>query len=1218
MSNEINNINNNNNNIIINSDIATNKKQYTIPKEIIEEEMKIEENNNNHFKKISTNNKKNYLLDKKRFREFSPSRKDPLNLIHQKNQTERTYKEIMLEQKKEIEEKELIKIQKNMNNNNKYNIQYNKNLNEQYKNNLNENETIITNSKITNNNNNKYTGFNLEDSPTINYNEDIMNTPSIYNNDNNDNNKNKGNETPSVLNEKITNNNNDNNEFMNTPELDLNNKESNNNNEINKGNETPERIDEEDNLSDKTVSIKKLNNNENNNDDNNKNNNNVNNIITNDNILTKYNIDKDIIERNKPLTDEDINNILPGEEEGYSIIPVPESYKNILNNYYENKNINNENNINEEEIKTNNINNNNINILNSINLTELEENIDESKLTQDEIKQRNVLTLILKIKNGLPNIRKNASRQITEKAKEYGAELILSQLLPLIISPTIDDYERHLLIKLLNKLLFKLDYLIRPYSHKILNSVLPLLNDENNFNRNEGKLIISNLSKAAGLSTMISILRPDLDNPDEGIRNLTAKAFAVISMALGLKSVMPFIKAVNETKKSLYAKETGIKIIQQVSILMGNGILPYLKNFVDIIYNNLKSENQKIRTLTGLTLSCLAESSFPYGIDAFGKCISLLFEGLKQFKGKNLLSYFRALGNIILLMDNELAVRSSKLLIPMLKKNFNSNEENFKKVVLIVLKNCLSLDGIESLYVKNEIFDEFFNNFWNRRVSLDKKNYKLVINATIEIAKKISGNDVINKILIFLKDENEIFRKMTMECLTMILLQCGVTDIDKTNEKLLIDGMLFNLTEQTFNEEEINTNKKDSIFLNFLETLISKLENRVKPYLNDIVNTIQFRFSNKNPLIRKQSADIITKLSKSLQNNAEVTLLQKLCVILNENMGEEFPEVLASILKAMYNIINCLGLENTIPPIKDIFPKFTPILKNHNENVEINVIKLIGLVANNGASYVSPKEWMRICFDLLEFLRANRKNTRRQTVNTFGYIAKNIGPQEVLMALLNNLKVQERKNRICTTVAIAIIAENCGPFTVIPSLMNEFRVRDTNVQNGVLKSINFLFEYIGEMSRDYIYSVIPLLTEGMCERDLVHRQIACNSVKHLGINLLGLNCEDALIHLLNYVWPNIFETSPHMIMSVTDAIEGLRVGLGVNRLMNYVIQGLFHPARRIRNIYWRIFNIFYVGAQDDLCSCYPTLPEEGKEENMDESYQRRNNKYNFDELNLFI
>ena len=56
-------------------------------------------------------------------------------------------------------------------------------------------------------------------------------------------------------------------------------------------------------------------------------------------------------------------------------------------------------------------------------------------------------------------------------------------------------------------------------------------------------------------------------------------------------------------------------------------------------------------------------------------------------------------------------------------------------------------------------------------------------------------------------------------------------------------------------------------------------------------------------------------------------------------------------------------------------------------------------------------------------------------VNTFGYIAKAIGPQDVLATLLNNLKVQERTNRVCTTVAIAIVAESCGPFTVLPALM---------------------------------------------------------------------------------------------------------------------------------------------------------------------------------------
>eukprot|EP00882_Tetradesmus_deserticola_P025490 GHRQ01028005.1.p3 GENE.GHRQ01028005.1~~GHRQ01028005.1.p3 ORF type:complete len:152 (-),score=50.82 GHRQ01028005.1:127-582(-) len=91
---------------------------------------------------------------------------------------------------------------------------------------------------------------------------------------------------------------------------------------------------------------------------------------------------------------------------------------------------------------------------------------------------------------------------------------------------------------------------------------------------------------------------------------------------------------------------------------------------------------------------------------------------------------------------------------------------------------------------------------------------------------------------------------------------------------------------------------------------------------------------------------------------------------------------------------------------------------------------------------------MRICFELLDMLKAHKKAIRRATVNTFGYIAKAIGPQDVLVTLLNNLKAQERQNRVCTTVAIAIVAETCAPFTVLPALMNEYRVPELNVQNG--------------------------------------------------------------------------------------------------------------------------------------------------------------------------
>merc|ERR1712036_65474 len=186
----------------------------------------------------------------------------------------------------------------------------------------------------------------------------------------------------------------------------------------------------------------------------------------------------------------------------------------------------------------------------------------------------------------------------------------------------------------------------------------------------------------------------------------------------------------------------------------------------------------------------------------------------------------------------------------------------------------------------------------------------------------------------------------------------------------------------------------------------------------------------------------------------------------------------------------------------------------------------------------------RICFDLLELLKAHKKAIRRATVNTFGFIAKAIGPQDVLATLLNNLRVQERQSRVCTAVAIGIVAETCAPFTVLPALMNEYRVPELNVQNGVLKSLSFLFEYIGEMAKDYVYAVTPLLEDALMDRDLVHRQTACAAIKHMALGVFGFGCEDALVHLMNFVWPNVFETSPHVIDRIIEGIDAIRNAVG--------------------------------------------------------------------------
>lgn len=158
--------------------------------------------------------------------------------------------------------------------------------------------------------------------------------------------------------------------------------------------------------------------------------------------------------------------------------------------------------------------------------------------------------------------------------------------------------------------------------------------------------------------------------------------------------------------------------------------------------------------------------------------------------------------------------------------------------------------------------------------------------------------------------------------------------------------------------------------------------------------------------------------------------------------------------------------------------------------------------------------------------------------------------------------------------------------------MNEYKVPELNVQNGVLKALSFMFEYIGPMGKDYVYAIVPLLSHALIDRDAVHRQTACAVCKHLALGSAALGREDAMTHLLNYIWPNIFEESPHVIKAVFESIEAMRVALGPTAVLMYVLQGLFHPARRVRRQYWRIYNNLYVYAQEQVAMACPSVPDD--------------------------
>lgn len=533
----------------------------------------------------------------------------------------------------------------------------------------------------------------------------------------------------------------------------------------------------------------------------------------------------------------------------------------------------------------------------------------EPGLSMEELKDRKIMRLLLKIKNGTPQVRKSALRQITEKARELGAGPLFDRILPLLMERTLEDQERHLLVKVIDRVLYKLDDLVRPYVHKILVVIEPLLIDEDYFARVEGREIISNLAKAAGLAHMISTMRPDIDHMDEYVRNTTARAFSVVASALGIPALLPFLKAVCRSKKSWQARHTGIRIVQQIAIMMGCAILPHLRHLVSAIAHSLEDEQQKVRTMGALAIAALAEAATPYGIESFDAVLKPLWLGIRKHRGKALAAFLKAIGFIIPLMDAEYASYYTKEVMVILIREFQSSDEEMKKIVLKVVKQCAATDGVEPGYLKEEVLPDFFRNFWVRRMALDRRNYRQVVETTVELANKCGVMEIVGRIVNSLKDESEPMRKMVMETITKVVENLGAADIDERLEIQLIDGMIYSFQEQTL---------EDAVMLDGFGTIVSALGTRVQPYLLQIISTILWRLNNKGAKVRMQAADLTARLAVVIKMCNEEQYLHKLGVVLFEGLGEEYPDTLGSFIAAEAAIANVVGMNEMQPPVRDL------------------------------------------------------------------------------------------------------------------------------------------------------------------------------------------------------------------------------------------------------------------------------------------------------------
>jgi splicing factor 3B subunit 1 len=137
-----------------------------------------------------------------------------------------------------------------------------------------------------------------------------------------------------------------------------------------------------------------------------------------------------------------------------------------------------------------------------------------------------------------------------------------------------------------------------------------------------------------------------------------------------------------------------------------------------------------------------------------------------------------------------------------------------KKYVLVVIKQCAATEGVTPTYVRTEILPEFFKAFWVRRMALDRRNYKQLVETTVELANKAGVADIVGRVVNDLKDDSEPFRKMVMETITKVIANSGAADIDDRLEVQLIDGIIYAFSEQTL---------EDNVMLDGFGTVVNAL-----------------------------------------------------------------------------------------------------------------------------------------------------------------------------------------------------------------------------------------------------------------------------------------------------------------------------------------------------------------------------------------------------------
>lgn len=808
---------------------------------------------------------------------------------------------------------------------------------------------------------------------------------------------------------------------------------------------------------------------------------------------------------------------------------------------------------------------------------------------------------LFKLKNGDALQRRTGTRYLLDKAGVLGSHFIFQRLIYIWSSDILNLEEKHYYIEFIKSLLQKMGKEVRQSTKEVIHLVEPLLTAHERILRDDGKQVLTLLTRVVGFQAVFEVIREDFGHEEAIVRRHTARVMAVVGYAAGTEEVTAALRDMSYAPSAL-ARQTVVRAMAELAKLVGHALMAALPELVAMLERLLRDE-KRVQRDAALAVAAIAEATAPDGIEELAPLVDVICDECVRGIGSTASPFIQAFGALVPLMSPYDAQARTAAMMPNLVNQFSTPEDEFRRVLISVVRKCVSADGVTPQFIRQTILEPFFDGFWRvRRLAADRQTSGSLIATTVEIAKKLGSVDVLVKLSPEIKDESEEYQRMVLMAIKKVVDTTGMEAASDTLVTFVLDGAI-----AAVRQDELGMSK---LAMNVLATICNALGERLRPYLKQVFDLIQRRRENREATMRAQTADLIALIAHTVMLANGTVFLQDLGRSLYERLEDPDARALSSNLRAVRAVLAELGSRRFKPSVRELLKRLTFVIKSRNSAVQNNAIALIEDIATNYDSDVDAIHLHELAtrglFDLLD---APKRSTRHACARTFGVIAKKIRPFAIILELVDNFRQDKRKIRICTAVALSAIAKECGPFTIIPYLLNEYKISEGEqvaviVQHSVLKAIRYIFEAIGAVGKEYVYPLVPLLERALTETNIQMRRMAVEACRAIVLAVAGSDGFEAIAtHFLNFIHPNMVELLAKnemkigeerlkMVTAVVSYYEAARVVIGSGTLLQYLAQGLFHPAQKVRDIYRRTYNIVYVGSPESLIPYYPRISDD--------------------------